>query len=162
MGGAIEQWLVRRALNPQIGVRFPVALPIFYFKVKNMNRFEDWLNQSERDLKFAKETLNKGFFEWTCFICQQSAEKAVKALYYKFNFEPWGHSISKLLEEIKNEVKLDDEIINLAKYLDKFYIPTRYPNGFSEGYPGVYYTEEEAKRAIDACEKIISFIKKFL
>lgn len=127
-----------------------------------MNRFEDWLSQAERDLKFAKETLNKSFYEWSCFICQQSAEKAVKALYYKLNLEPWGNSISKLLEEIKNEIKLDDDIINYGKYLDKFYIPTRYPNGFPVGYPGIYYTEEEAIRAIDACEKIIFFIKKFI
>lgn len=127
-----------------------------------MNRNLDWLNQAERDLKFAKDSLSKGYFEWICFISQQSAEKAVKALFYNLNLEPWGHSISRLFEEIKKDVNILDEIIEKAKFLDKFYIPTRYPNGFSEGYPGLYYTEEEAKKAIEACEKIISFVKELL
>lgn len=127
-----------------------------------MNRSDDWIKQAERDLDFAKETISKGYYEWTCFICQQSAEKAVKALYYKLNLEPWGHSISKLLEEIKDNKKIHDEIIEISKFLDKFYIPTRYPNGFSEGFPGLYYTKDEALKAIDACEKVISTIKELL
>ena len=78
------------------------------------------------------------------------------------NMEPWGHSISRLLEEVKEKVDVPDDIIECSKYLDKLYIPTRYPNGFSEGYPGKYYTEEEARKAIDYAEKIIVFVKKFV
>ena len=127
-----------------------------------MNRSLDWLNQAKRDLEFARENVDDGYFEWISFIAQQAAEKAVKSLFYKLNMEPWGHSISRLLEEIKEKVGVPDDIIEYSKYLDKLYIPTRYPNGFSEGYPGKYYTEEEARKAIDYAEKIIVFVKKFV
>ena len=30
----------------------------------------------------------------------------------------------------KDKIKIQDEIIEIAKFLDKFYITTRYPNGF--------------------------------
>jgi hypothetical protein len=33
---------------------------------------------------------------------------------------------------------------------------------FSEGFPGLYYTKDEALKAIDACEKVISTIKELL
>ena len=127
-----------------------------------MNRSLDWLNQAERDLEFARENVDDGYFEWISFIAQQAAEKAVKSLFYKLNMEPWGHSISRLLEEVKEKVDVPDDIIECSKYLDKLYIPTRYPNGFSEGYPGKYYTEDEARKAIDYAEKIIVFVKKFV
>ena len=127
-----------------------------------MNRSLDWLKQAERDLEFARENVDDGYFEWISFIAQQAAEKAVKSLFYKLNMEPWGHSISRLLEEVKEKVDVPDDIIECSKYLDKLYIPTRYPNGFSEGYPGKYYTEEEARKAIDYAEKIIVFVKKFV
>ena len=68
------------------------------------------------------------------------------------NMEPWGHSISRLLEEVREKVDVPDDIIECS----------RYPNGFSEGYPGKYYTEEEARKAIDYAEKIIVFVKKFV
>jgi len=127
-----------------------------------MKRNLDWLNQAERDLLFAKETISKGYHEWICFIAQQSAEKAIKSLFYEFNLEPWGYSISKLFEELKEKIDIPQEIIEVAKYLDKLYIPTRYPNGFSEGYPGNYYTKNDAEKAIKNAREIIIFVKKFI
>jgi HEPN domain-containing protein len=44
-----------------------------------------------------------------------------------------------------------------AKVLDKYYILTRYPNGFDEGIPGDYFTEEEAVKGIEYAEDIIQF-----
>ncbi len=30
-------------------------------------RFEDWMRQAEKDLKHAKNALEDGDFEWSCF-----------------------------------------------------------------------------------------------
>jgi HEPN domain-containing protein len=43
--------------------------------------------------------------------------------------------------------------------LDKFYIPTRYPNGFDFGAPTDYYTEEEANNAIIQAEAILEYCR---
>ena len=41
-----------------------------------------WLKQAENDLEFARLGLREGFFAQVCFLAQQSAEKAVKAIGY--------------------------------------------------------------------------------
>jgi len=52
-------------------------------------RSGDWFKQAQRDLESAKAQMEDGFFEWTCFIAQQAAEKAVKAVYQKLRAEAW-------------------------------------------------------------------------
>lgn len=46
-------------------------------------RVEDWLRQADKDLKHARNSVADGDYEWACFAAQQSAEKALKALYQK-------------------------------------------------------------------------------
>ncbi|MEM1920759.1 MAG: HEPN domain-containing protein, partial [Ignisphaera sp.] len=42
--------------------------------------------------------------------------------------------------------------------LSKFYIPTRYPDVWSEGVPEDYYTESESREAIEFAEKVIDWV----
>lgn len=125
-------------------------------------RSKDWLRQSERDLESAKSQWESGFFEWACFIAQQSAEKAVKAVYFYFGGEAWGHSVTQLLKGLEEKIDIPDELHKHAKFLDKFYIPARYPNGWSEGIPSDYITDEDVKNAINSAEKILRFCKNIL
>ncbi|RLF01831.1 MAG: DNA-binding protein, partial [Thermoprotei archaeon] len=41
-------------------------------------------------------------------------------------------------------------------------IPSRYPNAFESGYPGMYYDKPTAERAIKATEKIIEWMRTWL
>jgi len=43
---------------------------------------ERWLRQAENDFAFAELGAREGFFAQACFVCQQAAEKALKALHY--------------------------------------------------------------------------------
>ena len=123
-----------------------------------MDRSEDWLRQAKRDLQAAKIVFDKGIFEWTCFLAQQAAEKAVKAVCEKLKIECWGHSVSKILKELP--IDAPREIIEFAMILDRYYIPTRYPNGFDTGAPLDYYTKKDAREAINYAEKIINFCER--
>ena len=58
-------------------------------------------------------------------------------------------------------MSIPDNIIFFAKKLDKYYIP-RYPNGFEIGAPKDYFTEQEAKEAIENAEEIIKFCRESL
>lgn len=124
-----------------------------------MNRYKDWLEQAERDIEKAKLDIRHGYYDWACFTSQQSAEKAAKALCMKLGFDAWGHSITNKLKLLKDTVDVPDEIIEQAQLLDTFYIPTRYPNGFSIGKPSDYYNEKIASEALHACEKVFGFCK---
>ena len=101
-----------------------------------------------------------GDYSWACFASQQSAEKAVKAFYDYLGGEGWGHMVVKLLKQLpEDEITVEKELLDIAVYLDKMYIPTRYPSGFETGAPADYYTEKEAKEAILYAEDILSFIE---
>lgn len=125
-------------------------------------RSADWMKQAERDLEKAKMDLKWQYFEWACFTAHQAAEKALKAVYYKLGAEVRGHSIVDLLKGLKGKAKANGDLMDGAKYLDRYYIPTRYPNGWAAGVPADYYGKEDAKDAVGNSGKIIRFCKGLL
>jgi HEPN domain-containing protein len=106
--------------------------------------------------------MKSGFFEWACFIAQQGAEKAAKAVYQKIGGEAWGHSVNDLLKGLREKLDVPLEFVDAAKYLDKFYIPARYPNGWVSGTPSDYISMEDAQSAVSNSEKIIQFCQGIL
>jgi HEPN domain-containing protein len=119
-----------------------------------------WFLQALRDLDDAKFNLSGGRFNVACFLAQQSAEKALKAyLFLKGAEEVWGHSVGELCEDAKNFDEDFKEIESASKSLDKYYIPTRYPNALPGGIPSESFDKSDAEKAISLAEKIINFIK---
>lgn len=121
------------------------------------DRSRDWLDQAERDLQEARWSMEGGFFEWTCFIAQQAAEKGVKGLYQSLHGEAWGHSVSKLLAALPEQVRPGEELLARAVRLDRYYIPTRYPNGFDVGSPKDYFTRSDAEGALEDARAILDY-----
>lgn len=126
-----------------------------------MNRYQDWLEQSERDLGRARIDIQYEYWEWACFTSQQAAEKAVKALLMKLGYTVWGHAITPMLRHLK-EIEIPAAMIEYAQLLDAYYIPTRHPNGFAEGKPADYYNQPKAEEAVNAATKLIQFCKDIL
>lgn len=127
-----------------------------------MERSKDWINQAKWDLQHANNDLEHGFYDWACFSAQQSAEKAVKAVFQKMGAEAWGHSVADLLKELSKIKLIPEGLLDGAFELDKAYIPARYPNAHPSGSPYGRYTNGEAKRLIQYAENIIRFCEGFL
>ncbi|KPV64031.1 MAG: HEPN domain protein [Candidatus Bathyarchaeota archaeon BA2] len=119
---------------------------------------ERWMMQSLRDLKAAKDSLSNGNYEWACFQAQQSAEKALKALVYANGRSIWGHMIVELLGSLKDLYSVN-ELLDRARLLDRHYIPSRYPNVYESGYPGMFYDRKTAEEAIATCEGFMKWVK---
>jgi HEPN domain-containing protein len=92
-------------------------------------------------------------------VAQQAAEKAVGALHRFLGSEVWGHSVSRLLEQLPENYRAPKDLIDKAKELDRHYGPTRYPNFHSEGAPSDYYTRDDAERAIKYARMVIEFVR---
>lgn len=120
-----------------------------------MERSRDWMKQAGRDLEHARQSVRLGHHEWACFSAQQAAEKAVKAVFEARHAEAWGHSVSRLLRALEEEVP--EDLLEAAAFLDQYYIPTRYPNGFDSGAPMDYYTRTQAEQAIGHAERILEY-----
>ena len=115
------------------------------------------MEQAKRDLQHAKNSFESQDYEWCCFAAQQSAEKAVKALFQKLGADAWGNSVTMLLSNLPESVKPAMELVDKAKELDRHYIMSRYPNSYPCGAPFQYYTRAESERAIQYADEIISF-----
>lgn len=127
-----------------------------------MNRWRDWWEQGKRDLRHARNALEDADYEWAAFAAQQAAEKALKALIMACGGEPWGHSVTALVEALPPQAHAPEGIVEASSRLDKHYIPARYPNGFPAGYPGKLYTRGEAEKAIADADEITTFCRGHL
>jgi len=122
-------------------------------------RANDWFNQALRDIEQAEDSRKAGRHEWACFAAQQATEKAVKALHLYMHQEAWGHVIAKLLKELPESVNIPEDLIDKARVLDNFYIPTRYPNSHPEGAPFDHYGPLQSEEAIRYAREIIEFVR---
>jgi HEPN domain-containing protein len=120
------------------------------------NRSKDWLTQAIRDLEHARSARAEGRHEWACFAAHQTAEKAVKALHLSLGQEAWGHVVGRLLTELP--VPAPEDVVDKARVLDNFYIPTRYPNGHPEGAPFEHYGSIQSEEAIRYAGEILEFV----
>ncbi len=119
-----------------------------------------WLQQAEHDLDDAGYVLAGERYNLACFLAQQAAEKALKAYLLSRNAqEVWGHSVAELCDDAR---ALDPEFATLrrrAALLDKFYIPTRYPNGLPGGIPSEAFDRPEAERALELAQEVLRFVR---
>jgi len=120
-----------------------------------------WLIQAERDLDDARFSASGNRFNLCCFMAQQSAEKAIKAFLYLSGVEfAWGHSVAELCEDA---LHFDGAFVTLKKdaaSLDKYYIPTRYPDGLPGGIPSDAFQKEDAVMAVEKSSRILDFVKR--
>ncbi len=119
-----------------------------------------WLKQAQEDIAAAKDVHEDGRYNWSCFISQQAAEKALKAVYLSKG-EPveWIHSCLALIQGDPNRnlsgIPGLKELMDAARELDKAYIPSRYPNGVPHGIPSDFFTEADSQRCLDQAETIV-------
>ena len=116
------------------------------------DEFNRWQAHARSTLRSAYIDKSSGFYNWACFKAQQSAEYSAKAFLRGIGFDSIGQSVSMLLKK----GGFSEDSIKLAKKIDKYYIPTRYTDAWSEGLPEDYYTIEEAEDALECSEKVIS------
>ncbi len=122
-----------------------------------MNRWKDWYEQGKRDRQRAEIDIQYGYYEWACFTLQQATEKFIKALGMSKGVILWGHSLTEMLKLIDPVLKIPEALLDYARLLDLYYIPPRYPNGFASGKPADYFTETQAREALNAADQIIRF-----
>jgi HEPN domain-containing protein len=125
-------------------------------------RSQNWFRQTEQDIDAVESMRRAKHFEWSCFISQQAAEKALKAVFQKLNGEARGHSLTELMKKLSDRLDVDEKAQECCRLLDKYYIPIRYPNGFDRGSPFEYYSDNEAQDAVICARRILRWGERFL
>ena len=127
-----------------------------------MERSADWMDQARGNLEHAKADAAGEFWDWACFSAHQAAEMAVKAVFQSQGAVAWGHSVAGLLDELRTSRSVPAELIELAKELDKVYVPARYPDAHPSGSPRRQYTRTEAERLVAHAGQILGFCQGLL
>ncbi|WP_027882651.1 HEPN domain-containing protein [Meiothermus rufus] len=122
-----------------------------------MNRAWDWLEQARANLGHAERSLAFGDFAWACFAAQQAAEAALKALHLRLGQVAWGHSLLDLIEALPEAAQPPPGFLDKARVLDKYYIPTRYPDAHPAGPAARHYTRGEAEAAVRLAGEMVSY-----
>jgi len=127
-----------------------------------MNEATDqWLAFARQDLRMAELAFAEGIYNQVCFHAQQCAEKAIKGwLEQRGQTPPRTHRMADLLTLLPSD--LMGELNDALGLLDRFYIPTRYPDALPgmlpEGFPGRRDAQEALDVAKQTLERVVGLL----
>jgi HEPN domain-containing protein len=94
------------------------------------------------------------YHEIAFFLCQQAAEKALRAFLRQQGERPViGHSAYWLCKRCQAYRSKFSLVLDLSKELDQYHMPTRYPNGLPGGIPHEVFTEGNARQALKKLQR---------
>ena len=116
---------------------------------------QQWLHRGEEELESAEYLSTKHHptpDETICYLCQQSAEKYLKAFIFYNDVEPdKTHDLKLLLEVCKNYNAEFSKLISNAYILTRYAVLPRYPNELA-------ITKEDMKNAIANAKAVQEFV----
>jgi len=123
-----------------------------------------WLETAHEDLEAARALTECGKFSHSCFFSQQAGEKALRALWFFLGEDPWGHSVQKLIAELPDTGAREQlgTLLEAGALLDRYYIPTRYPNGLPDLTPGQVYFKHDAESCHASALQIITKVGRIM
>lgn len=115
----------------------------------------EWIRRAKSNLERAKagQVSKDILFEDLCFDCQQSVEKALKAMLIKIGKDfPRTHSIGRLIELIKSTgIEIPKRIYGAVE-LTEYAVSTRYPGELEE------IGKEEYKEALETAILVFEWV----
>lgn len=124
-------------------------------------RYHDCFEEALDDYATAEDLFKLKRYSKVCYFCHQACEKILKALMIK-KFKKYDpiHSVAELLRRLGTVLNVPEDLIVKGEKLDRYYIPTRYPNAWPWGPPYKHYNEDDAKEALSYAKEVIDFAKR--
>jgi HEPN domain-containing protein len=116
---------------------------------------EEWLKKAQEDYGFACAGIeDTDYFAQICFHFQQAAEKYLKAFIIANKLEFRAvHNLLELLETCKRKESAIEELEQACRFLNPFYIDTRYPVHWPS-----HYDKKTALYAKQMAEKVRNWV----
>ena len=125
-----------------------------------VKRVVDWMEQAKGEFKAARDLYSTKNYAWCCFACQQAAEKALKSILEHLGSPTSGHNLLMLVNEISAYITVPQNVVDACRILNRYYIPTRYPNAFPSGAPIHMFDEKDAMEALELVERVLNFARQ--
>lgn len=113
------------------------------------------LEQAKEDFETAKVNLDTKRYYVTVQFCQQSLEKAFKALWLKEKKRnyPYIHDLTFFMKELK----LPEEFGDICKDLTTAYAETKYP---TDVIPAKKFSKRDAEKILEKTSEVFKWIKE--
>lgn len=113
-----------------------------------------WLHFAREDLRMAELAMQEAIYNQVCFHSQQAAEKALKGvLTIGGAAPPRTHRLVDILSQL--DPAPFSEIAEDVQLLDRFYIPTRYPDALPGSLPDSMPIATDAEEALSIARRVI-------
>lgn len=116
---------------------------------------EWWTKQAAHDLESARSSRQSGFHDTCALLCQQSAEKYLKALYMKRHAAtpPKIHECDRLATSLSAPSK----VLDAAGVVENDYLESRYPD-VAGGVPHEQFTDADSQERVQAAEEVQQWV----
>ena len=120
-----------------------------------------WLAQAQYNLNMAEALLEGGFWAGACFNAEQTAQLALKAfLFARGRRNITIHSVQELAKQCADEDGGFLPFVDYGKFLDRYYLTTRYPDALPEpAIPFESFTEQETRQAVGYASEIVELVR---
>ncbi len=106
-----------------------------------------WLNFAIEDLRMAELAFEAAIYNQVCFHSQQCVEKVVKGLLADNGIQPpRTHKLGDLLPLLPTPLFAEKTFD--IQLMDRFYIPTRYPDALPGALPDGLPNQDDAREAL--------------
>lgn len=114
-----------------------------------------WTKQAAHDLDMAKSNQQNGFHDGCALMCQQAAEKYLKALFIKFHktTPPKTHQCDRLATQLGAAA----DVLDAARMLESDYMGSRYPDAV-QGVPFEQFDAGDSQDHLQAAEKVQQWV----
>jgi HEPN domain-containing protein len=115
-----------------------------------------WLAKSKSDSRIARAAveIEGPLWDQACFHAQQSAEKAIKALFVACDLDvPRTHDLVFLVERLAQREPSASSLLETASGLAQHAVTPRYPSFLAPE------TEEDAREALEAAAAIVAWVE---
>jgi HEPN domain-containing protein len=122
--------------------------------------FVRWREAAELARRGAKVQAGAQLHNWACFLAEQAAQLAIKALLHGIGAGAWGHDLVHLADTLATATgeAVPTEITAAARRLSRHYIPARYPDAHPSGTPGAHYGPEDSAEALADLNFMLLFV----
>jgi len=128
--------------------------------VVDAEEFDRWRATAAEALSQARGRRDEGAHHWSCFMAEQTAQMAVKALLHGLGLDARGHDLVKLGRQLVSETgePLPDGVSDALMSLSQHYIGTRYPDAHPSGTPSEHYSATQAEEAVAHATSVATYV----
>src|SRR5690606_17118771 len=135
----------------------------------SIEKSEAWMRQAGFDLEAARLSIRHGYFEWSSFQSQQSAEKALKGLLiFLDGYAPRGHRLGGLLgmanrldPRVKDEIRVSHVALEAATFISRYPFAIPAQKMSTHEFIEKEEAEECLAEATDIYQQVTNFVNNY-